>query len=699
MDPSFIEAVRFGAAAARSRLALERARRDPAELAPDARGRFAELALSVREGAAPWALLPTRVRRAINGGGTSADRGVDAVGLAGELYQMKWYREGRRVGHDAVARLNNIADAWRRTGGADARRIFVLRRGSELARGIPGADLIEVRHYDDADIFAVPLVTTEEPPVARAEPHDPIRAFTDLQDEVVAKLWGLYGQGRAVLSVELPPGAGKSYVIERLARLHCDEWVDNGESPVALVVAPRAEIVRQLTDLFEGRDWDVRAVVDGSAWPRARLLERPPDVIVITGQSAHKIPQGLRVAAVFYDEAHTEHGRAIVEDRVARAATYRLSATLGGPVDFRLSSAEAVRRGLTCDARFVFAAFPEEPTLADLAAHLAAHPEHSSVLACFQSQESARDFAATVELLGAGPAMSYVSADGESDALDRFRAGLVRVLCAVTRVEMGVNVHCCDTILLAEPWGSLPRLRQLCGRAARLHPTKPGFYWVLCGVGADAGDESRGVARLVDTFHAELPELCPPDAADLLDRIEVVPGCATAPPEAGDLPDEALDPVEAVRRAVYDSFGRRFADPLEGLRLEFARECAELAGRGISNFAGLERLRIELPALELSADPAEKFAPLFSAGARTRFPWDTYFGRRVHALPTAAISALLREEIRKGLEEGSLGPDSVRSPGANLYAFLAEKCRALPRAPLSPGQSYAELFEGCLDEA
>jgi len=113
--------------------------------------------------AALWSDIPIDIRRALTG--NASDRGVDAFVLGGNggpflgdrlfstnavAIQVKWYSEGRSVGHDAIARLNNVADAVERAlvrmgvppehDWATCRRVLVLRQGTRLAANIPGLD-------------------------------------------------------------------------------------------------------------------------------------------------------------------------------------------------------------------------------------------------------------------------------------------------------------------------------------------------------------------------------------------------------------------------------------------------------------------------------------------------------------------------------------------------------------------------------
>jgi hypothetical protein len=111
--------------------------------------------------------------------------------------------------------------------------------------------------------------------------------------------------------------------------------------------------------------------------------------------------------------------------------TFELSACLHGAVDIEESRSMDVELGLVCDT--VFAEI----------AHLEAHPEHASVLACFKTCRSARIFASACNAARAASALTYVGNDeaGDRSRIRKFAYGDVRVLCVVGRVEMGINVH------------------------------------------------------------------------------------------------------------------------------------------------------------------------------------------------------------------------------------------------------------------
>jgi len=525
--------------------------------------KLAEYAVAVLENCCLFMSLDRSIRKMIHGGrdASSVDRGVDVVGSDGSLYQVKWYKKDSTIGHDPISRLNNIADAFNEAGGDVPHRVIVLKAGTRLAAGIPRAYRIETKYYDDAQLDEAVRIAKEELSKVRIRDHKRIgnEVYNKLHTEVVAVLTGLIKEGRAIVSAELPPGSGKSYIIGNVIKHH------NLYSPgaVALVVVPRIIIARQLAELYRKMisPLGVAVVAEGSSWPEDLT---GVGAIVMSGQSASKIPDGFRASAVVYDEAHVEHGRSLVEERVKRNATYHLSATMPGPVDYRLSYSAAVDMGLICDARFIFAQFERIPTLSDYLEHIAHHPEHTAILACFQGKESARTFAKMCNEKRDGMAMSFVSGD-DHEALERFRAGDVRILCVVSRVEMGVNMHICDTILLVNPWDSVSRLRQLCGRATRHYPTKFGVYSVILGVGPDQKDEERSVSRMVDALHNEIGDRCPNTLEGLRDKVEVVRGGAHEPYEY-----EETDATLALKISIYDSFGRRMTDDSQVCKLRFA---------------------------------------------------------------------------------------------------------------------------------
>jgi len=516
--------------------------------------KIAEYAAAVIENGCLFMSLDYSLRKMLHGGGKVAttDRGVDVVEEDCTLSQVKWYKDDAVIGNDPFARLISISVASTRMG-FQPRLKMIIGANNRIAEGIPNVDMVETIKYTDQQLEDAIKVAKEKLALIDDDNYEKISpdVYENLHNDVVSKLTTLIENGRGIVSAELPPGSGKSYIIGKLVRYHATK---NPGKPVIIIV-PRVEIARQLSKLYGdmlGLDL-VATIADGSNWPdNTNGLQ----AIVLSGQSAHKIPQPFEASAVMYDESHVEYGRTCIEEHVQRTSTYMLSATMRGKVDYRLSYMEAVKMGLICDARFVFAVFERKPALCDYVEHIINHPEHMAILACFQHRDKAKKFVALCNEKHEGMARSFVTGD-DNAALEQFRSGKIRVLCIVSRAEMGVNIHICDTILLVDLWYSIPRLRQLCGRATRLHPLKAGIYSVLIGVGPDQTEEHNLVSRMVDALHNEISDRCPENIDELMDKIEIIHGGGG---NRGAYAEEEIDAVTAMYINVYTSFGRHIKD-------------------------------------------------------------------------------------------------------------------------------------------
>ena len=654
---------------------------------------WAELAACVHYGLAPWALLPKAVRKEIHSDGNTGDHGIDAVGESGIYAQVKWYDpESNGVKFSAITTLIALADALQaRKSYPVAERWFILQEGMHLSHSMPAF----VNRLVVKETILEALEEEGEMAVARYgkrfETIEPAQAtghaaFEQVQAECEAALWGLYESGQRVgklaAAAELPTGSGKSYIIARLIARHLAE---EPRLPVVLI-EPRLLIMGEMMKLLENKGFQAARVDGSSSWSAGF------DVYVVSGSSAKKLPDAFEASAVIYDEAHNATGREETEKRVERRATHKLSATLDVKADYRLTHSEAVTRGLVCDIRLVFAAFSRVPTYADIAAYLIAHPEHSTVLACFQTQKQARKFATEYNKQAGSGAESYTSDDVHSDALDRFRLGRFRVLCVVTRVEMGVNVHAIDTILLAEPWESKTRLRQLCGRGSRLHPTKPGYYSALCCVGPDESDEQHGVSRLTAMIREELAEELGNHGAERLEKVEVIPG----EPHVGKMMSsstqaivQAIDTgyVDAIRITIYDCLGR-VLPVMEHLRLRYNREREELRPLRLQSYEHFIQWRIKNSKTNFPEDPGDVYEPL-------GFSWDEYLGQDV-VTKIEGVRRLVDDGLSRCQEQGLITEDDLEDVSlANLiavYEILSTTCSRLPKDPRVYGMSIPQVF-------
>lgn len=121
-------------------------------LSPQRLGLYAELKVSAFLGIAHWSLIPKWMRSMFHGGGSPSDHGVDAVGLDGSFYQVKWCRSAFDV-NAAVAKLNNISESFISIGGSVSRRVIIAREGNQVSVGV-SASKIDVIYLDDSVLYS-----------------------------------------------------------------------------------------------------------------------------------------------------------------------------------------------------------------------------------------------------------------------------------------------------------------------------------------------------------------------------------------------------------------------------------------------------------------------------------------------------------------------------------------------------------------
>jgi len=666
----------------------------------------AELAVAGMFGGVLFTSLEPSNRRFIHGGGIPADRGVDVVTAECGLYQVKLYKDNSDVGHDVVARLNNIAEACNRHGGEITRRAIAVKRGKPVRRDIPGIDVVDVLEYTDNDIeiatisAKLGLACINNKPTMCA---DLACAYEKLHDDVVRTLIGLHEGGKNVLCAELPTGAGKSYILAHLCRHYATAeplWGSEGEPKeiLAIIVEPRIEIVHQIAKLYNKilEGFTVHEVTEGRRWPN--LTAGKKNIVVMTGQSAGQVPANTVATMVAYDEAHTHHGRDAIEAAVARDVTFMFSATISGAVDYRLPYRDAVSRGIICDSRFVFIVFPRPPEYEDYVRFLVENPEYMSVMACFRRKKQAVAFSNAYNRVDAGMSNTYITSitddtgcivrpDDNRRQLGDFQDGKYRVMCVVTKTEMGVDIHRCDTVLFVEPWKSIDRLRQLSGRASRHHPTKCGLYTILFGVGPDAAREKELVDRVVDKLYEEVGEQCPQTAAELIDKVDFAPGIHYQ------MPRDEFEALSAIRVSVYNSFGQHLPDEYQRIRAQFDRDRRELVGRDIRTYEGFQRLRASRPELMLPENPPVTYAVLYG---EKPFPWHEYLDYEIPTTLAEMKQALAEVITRDSMSRSPVPVGGLKRLAMIVYDSLAKKYPELPRDPtvMFPGSSYLELFDG-----
>lgn len=764
--PGYAEAVRASCA-----LAAIAARRWERAL-PDERGRLAEVLLAEHFGWALWHKLPVAWRCAVSGSG-GRDRGVDLVGFSARdelppsacaaecgkegrgpisFVQVKWLAEGARVGHDPVARLISLREHYRRRFGREVE--CVLCTPEDVALGdVPNAETI--RHVRVPRCLPAALVAAQQLwrrvlhgarvplqvgdlhgrhlQLARAGGflHDPkIAAAADytFQREAVARLLAVRGR---TARCRLPPASGKSYIIVEIAY-----WASSVGKP-AVITAPRVEIVRQLAALARSRlGAEAVAVAVGGVLRGWR--EDATRVVVACARSLHCLtPPLVQVqewAAVLRDEAHIRAGGAWIRALPEQTKLYEFSATLGTSapdgrfgetsIDYELSAEEIVRRGCACAPEFVFAVHRAEPTQDDVCAHLLRHPEYGTVLACFQRQSSARRFVDRCAAHGIAAA-SCVSDDGRSgdEALAEFRAGRLRVLAIVARLEMGVDVHACDTVLFVEPWDSDARTFQLIGRGMRLHPSKNGTFSVLIPVGAQCAKERRlrdlvtsfagcgfacaarganghGVALRAERLNVDDAELPAAEVKKLREKRFDHRGAPVAARNF-DPNTAAADVVQEFGEVVaglFDELIHGIARADTQARYERARRyLRELVAEAPRSFDEYQAMRATLlpgdPAHRiLPADPAKEFS--FRESSRS---WTDLLGVDAEIITQSerkAFAVVYRQLKRSGCQV-SVG--YALKLGSTLHKKMLHVDPQLPRRVMETPEEWAEYFRKLLD--
>lgn len=608
-----------------------------------------------------WDVIDLNWRRVVSGS-RALDRGVDAVGPNdGVLVQVKYFGVPTTIGHDPVARLHNIASHCRHALSLPA------EPGCTICAAPPGTKIGDVPNAArtshivfapaDVDQWAADVIAAEA--MIAGAPADAGAPDYSFQAAAVAAMISAPGP---TVRARLPPAAGKSRIIAALAAHHAGAYV--------VVAAPRLLIVDQLHAL-------VSQYQPAGLVKTGRVVSCPAGarVFVASAQSLHALPR-LPWSVVIRDEAHIRDGHKWVSALPRDTRVYELSATLAGEACYTMSPEQLVARGGACAPEFVFAVHGGEPTMADIAAHLLAHPEYRCVLACFQSQKSAKCFVIACQDAGVSAASCLSQDESEGDAaLADFRAASLRVLAVVGRVEMGVDVHCCDTVLFAEPWESDARTLQLIGRGMRLHPSKAGRFTVLTPVAVGAARDRR-LRQYVECVAA-----C---GFGVSGSAVGVTRLVPVPDGAGDAPGAAFAGEAADLEERFDMHGREVEMAVDALFAELVRKTdryadaraalAALGDRRPRDAADYAAFRGGLAASDprlaaLPANPATEFE--FDGVLRS---WGDLLGADTGAGPgpidCAAVTAVL----------GALGVSTIAEagPGPALYAEMRYARAELP---------------------
>ena len=703
------------------------------------RGAAVEWLLADAVAAAHWSIVPAHIRAEFDG--TAGDHGADALGadpvIGFVLWQFKWYAPGRSAGCAARAQLKLLAIDTAQRLESRVTAAFGLRAGMRpypytSARALEcfhrSIGIVQYFDYADIGVEAVPdepitqdddgeldsidrrAVAGARPAIAAAVAAAQARlTAADLrcapQREAIDAVMGKYLAGDPIALVTMATGTGKSRVAEGVAsrvmsRAAADP--DRTRRPV-LVVAPRLEILGGLAGAFANAGWDVFRVGNGVGWPTDRAIGGRLEigrrcVIVASAQSLDgHMPPGADFALVVRDEAHNGTGlAALTAHRGARTAPLLLlTATPDGnglpagtpaPV-FQLLFPQAVALALVCDPVFMFVGFETVPTPATLAADLLARPFHS-ILVVYNSQVGALALWRALEERARRVAGLFISSDASSaDPLGEFRSGAIRILVAVDKVGMGVDVPRCDAVVVAEPRGSAVDLAQLFGRACRLCPeTKPDRkFTVMLPRSIEAlADADASAAELAGALRIVFDGVPPAGA------IRVVPAAGVRQPHRE---NEAGPAFEKIAERIFDSSARAIEPRAAQLRREYDRcramiaACVEaVPGQRSPTAAWLAKLCLTHPEefSEFPNDPANYFAELFTPGG---FPWSEFTGV---AEPTvddymAFLGGLVRDDPAGAADLLATNPDGViasargfgippgRDPLADMAAMLGKK--------------------------
>ena len=671
---------------------------------PKARGWYAEKVVARRLGAGLWADLEKALQRVIHNDAGLKDQGVDLVAIREdqiELIQVKWYEQRQTIGVDVVAKLVNIAVACQeRLGLATRPRMrCIYRDGCRIARSAVNFDLIEWDPWPPEIIEGVrPCPPTPPPP---ADDHgiygtELAARLEGPQKAAFEAVLGAMAGDRRHLRVQMPVGSGKSHVAFALAR-----HILRRSAQPALIVAPRGEIVSQL-DRLGGlpENSGLRVLRAGQAdreWPQAGH----GDLVVSTGQMLNarlKNREGaFRVSLLVVDEAHNATGQNAIE---AGAVEWGLRVDLsacpfagdGPPVVHTLGWGDAVRAKAVCDVLFHFVHFAlvpgrarPEPWYEEMAAHLDAHPDrYRSVLACFRTIADARGFVGHYQARrpGENVAGSFVGDDPQG-CLEAFRAGRLRVLCVVGRVEMGVNIHRCDTVLFMDPWDSLDRTLQLMGRACRLHPEKPGFFRVVVGFSADDPDTQDRLRKFQGALGGVYPDLAG-DPQEFLGRVRHLAGGGDGKVPA-DLERHVVDVREAHARQVSENVYSRNGLVDHAAYLAAREKVRSLRLSSSANYQEFLRQRSSEPEPDpppyLPDDPAAWFGHLFE-GEGAGFPWSEFLGS--DGEEAAGVGEKLRAAYAEALNKGDLDSSSIGAWAGDLVYLVLRQTSAgasLPECP------------------
>ena len=596
-----------------ARLRTSVASADAAPVASSEHGFAGELAVAIDLRGAALRLLPRRARRWLNNFGHGGDYGADVVVIEGNgvaLLQVKRCQPGTRIGYEAVAKLRDLADGLERRGIA-VECVMAFWPGVTLTAGQPQGRHVEVLEFSDDTIDRARTRRREPPHAADRTAHQAATAAAAMAAAT----------GGKPVTIRAPCGYGKSYLIRLIVQELLARAAATGTEPCIVVTTPRTLITEQLAGLLGDAP-----VVDGRRpWAHA-------PVVLVEAQSASKVPAGV-MTALIRDESHINAGSELIY-AAEGLPRFSLSATVA-PADVVVCPREIWELGYVCRPQFCCAVFDAEPGPGGWAQYFADCPEHQSVLVCCKTQTEAVVFAETFNARWPGSAAAFVSQQHEAADLAQFRDGTLRFLCVVCKVEMGVDVHRCDTVLFAHPWLAeedravrLHRAVQLLGRGTRRHASKSDHYHALFGCCVDGAPKLlKHMTQLA--MHTLAP---PPNSSEwMADHFEVRaagPAAGRAANAApGGAPEIAAEHAAQSAALVHRMWLSELGTAVDDHRALYRIDCQQMAqakdAAGLPVFAEWERcapLAHFLPP-ECVVDPEEYYH-----AHKVPFRWREFLG-------------------------------------------------------------------------
>lgn len=413
------------------------------------RGIELEHIVALQVGGSVWNSLPKETRQLIHGNGmTTGDRGVDIIDLNLSFYQVKDYDGNVMIGHDVIAKINNIAESFITHGGKVLERFIIGRVGNKMSSTAPGRGLIKFKTINDENDFGDLKSLIEQDPYA--DGTELRRKLEEMQTFIVNKLFLLR---KPISKICLPTGTGKSKIIKRVAQK------ESNDGNVVIILSPRVNIVEQLRGEVAGLNNVYLSTAQGFN-PESFLDITIPKIIII-------------------DEAHwgaygTDRFSNI--NKINPIRRYLVSATLDDPdPDFYIPFHRAVTEKLICEPELIVPLYSNTPSVDNIKNYIENNPRHQHILIFHQTQEQAVNFFKEYN----DNSGIYTSDHGDKTSLILFKEGKIRILNVVLKTEMGTDIPITDTIILMCLWKSKKRLLQIIGRGTRFHGVKGSKFSVV----------------------------------------------------------------------------------------------------------------------------------------------------------------------------------------------------------------------------